>query len=257
MQVCVLALILLATTAIGAEAQKPHLISGYDDVLRQAENTSLVRSALRTLSKDETFAGMPELYRSLSDASSDPGFTIVSATSSMFADGAREFLQGSGYPQCDLYFRSWLTQWSAERFKLAQIEKLFSDTPARNFIIVFDNSETSQALSIELLQKYPTEVSAIYLRETIKREAPKGTFLFITAFDIAQREFSAGRLTQVELAKVATAISQELQPARVIPEYAYCPVDYDACSLSDPAASRDCAVVRDKVRAICQLRSDR
>jgi len=244
----------LSSVCSGAEVQKPVLISGYDDVLRQANNTGILRSAKRLFAKDETFAGMPELYRILAERDSNTGFVVVSATSSMFAAGAGEFLKEAGYPSSMLYFRSWLTQWSAEKFKHAQIEQLMSARPGRKFVFVLDNSATSIDLSGRLLREHAASVSVIYLRETVQRSAIPSTVSFITSFDIAANEFAEGRVKEDELVQVAMAIVAEQQSFRIVPEYSHCPVDYDPCNRMEPKMSGKCADVRLKVRAICESR---
>ena len=54
-------LTLLLSVQLGAN-EKPLIISGFDDVLRQAENTSLLKATIKIFEEDKTFSGMPELY---------------------------------------------------------------------------------------------------------------------------------------------------------------------------------------------------
>ncbi len=55
-----LCLLLFAGTLAKAD-QKPYIISGFDDVLRQAENTGLIKASLKILGNDKGFSGMPEI----------------------------------------------------------------------------------------------------------------------------------------------------------------------------------------------------
>ncbi len=251
----VTAAMLLASVCADAEVRKPYVISGYDDVLRQSNNTGALRAAKKLLSKDASFAGMPELYRILANGDSD--FAIVSATSSRFTDGARELLKKEGYPPSVLHFRSWLTDWSAVEFKNARIMKLVNDNPGRQFIVVLDNSDSSVSLSARLFRDQPTKWAAIYLRETVQRDPAPSTVSYITAFDIAANEFLQGRMSRDDLALVAKAVIGEEQSSRLVPDYAFCPTDYDPCKRNEPQLRNECAPVRAKVRALCESRNTR
>src|SRR5262245_10155417 len=97
MQKIWMAIALCIVSTVHAETPKPFLISGYDDVLRQAENANVVRAAGRSMSESEGFAGMPELYKIMAQPTDIP-FVVVSATSRTFENSATEFLKRSGYP---------------------------------------------------------------------------------------------------------------------------------------------------------------
>lgn len=249
-----LALIVLLAGIGPARACGPVLVSGFDDVMRQADNTGLLRAARRLLSPDATYAGMPELYRAMSCPEADPSMYVVSAITSMLTTRARNFLAREGFPPSKLHFRRWLLQWSPERFKRVRIEQLLAEHDDRRFVFVLDNSATSVRLAQGLLQAHPSRIAAIYLRETVKRDLPPGVMPFLTAFDIAAHEFAAGRLTASETTRVADAILAERDTNRVIPLYSYCPTTLPACALPDPGAMRQCDRVRERVLTICAAR---
>ena len=47
--------IILALAVHAQAVEKPYIISGFDDVLRQSENTGLFNAAIKLFAKDETF----------------------------------------------------------------------------------------------------------------------------------------------------------------------------------------------------------
>ena len=247
----VAAVLLLAMNVAVAEPQRPLLISGYDDVLRQADNTSFVRAAIKTMATDATFAGMPQLYRILADDPHGARFIVVSATSSWFEGGARRFLHEAKYPDADLHLRNWLTDWSAHDFKAARIRAILSAHPDRDFILVLDNSPTSARLVETLRKEFSKRLIAVYQRTTVEREPPRGATSFITAFDIAIHELRAGRMTLDELEEVASAIVNEASGENIVPGYAYCPRDFDPCSPAVQGAEATCARVRARIAAVC------
>jgi phosphatidate phosphatase APP1 len=244
---------------------KPGLISGFDDVLRQAEVQNLSGAAARIFSKDEGFAGMPALYHALvtipapaHSATVTPkfasAFTIVSAISSWYTDSAEEFLKSENYPSFDLRFRNWLIEWSIENFKIREIEEVVSKQSERKFVFIFDNSEPSLAISARIQTQYPGRIAGIYLRQTLEKPPAPGTKAFITALDIAVEEHAAKRMTTKEVNTVAEAILKEKNFDRIIPGFAYCPKSYSPCAKAAYEIQRKCTLVAKKISDACGRR---
>jgi hypothetical protein len=248
-------LVFVSLNATAGPANAPLLISGFDDVLRQAENQSLWRAGLKLFSEDETFAGMPELYAELTRAYGGEGFSLVSATSSIFRSRIGKFLAESGFPPSDLYLRNWTTQWSVENFKVGSIRTILGSDSTRRFTVIFDNSPPSLEMAKSIPDTFPGSVQAIYLHEIVERPLPAGATYYLTAFDIALAELKAGRLPESSARRIGQAIIGESRPERIIPKYAYCPGDYDPCTASSLETLREvCAKVREKIAGICRVR---
>lgn len=245
--------VLLASPGL-AGACRPVLVSGFDDVMRQADNTGLLRAARRLLSPDLTYAGMPQLYQELTCPDIEPRMYVVSAITASLETRARTFLARAGFPSSQLHFRRWLLQWSQERFKWARIEWLLSRHAGQRFIFVLDDSPTSVRLSRRLLTSHPSRIAAVYLRETVRRELPAGATPFLTAFDIAASELAAGRITSSAAARVAEAVLAASDPHHLIPTYSYCPATRPACSRGEAAVAPQCERVRALVLTICAAR---
>lgn len=238
-----------------AQTQKPVVISGFDDVLRQAENTGLMKAAAKILEKDKTFAGMPELYQVLtSDEKTEIKFTLVSAISKWFQGRIEGFLSETHYPVAHLYLRNWLTEWSIDNFKVERLERVLSKNPGRRFIVIFDNSEPSLEIAELINNKYASKIGPVYLRETIFRKPRAGTVNFITALDIALSEYKLGRLSQAEVEKVGQAILNEKNDELVLPSYAYCPTNYDPCGNTGAEVAKTCDAVKMKIVDLCKTR---
>jgi phosphatidate phosphatase APP1 len=253
------ALIFILFAALTAHAQttKPVLISGFDDVLRQAENTGLAKSAVKILEKDKTFAGMPELYQAItSDETTATKFTLVSGIATWFEGRIRGFLNASQYPQAELALRNWLTEWSIEKFKAKHLEKILAGHPGRHFIVIFDNSEPSLEIAETIRTQYGDRISPVYLHEVVFRAERPGTVNYITPLDIALNEYQLGRLTTVDVEKVAQAILAEKDAELIIPDYAYCPTQYDPCSKTSRELAGSCSLVQTKIVAICKNRKN-
>jgi phosphatidate phosphatase APP1 len=231
--------------------ETPYLISGFDDVLRQAENTGLLKSALKILEADKTFAGMPELYRQITAKETSPQFALVSAISTWFDGRIETFLEQNEMPTHTQYLRNWLTEWSIEDFKLNRIRLIMAAHPNRKFIVIFDHSEASLKLSKELYQLYPSLIQAIYLHKIVENQVPQGESTYYTAFDIAVAEYTQNRLTLDALKKVGASVINETRKYLLFPPYAICPKDYIPCSKESSDTKEICQLVGDHVRHLC------
>lgn len=181
------------SVAVSAE-ERPYIISGFDDVLRQAENTSFLRAALKILEKDKSFTGMSELSTGISQFEKPPKFAIVSAISNWLDGRVDRFLRESKYPENRRYLRHWLTEWSIEDFKIQKIAEIIERLPYRDYIVIFDNSNASIGLATRLAKEFPGKIKTVYLRRVVEKATPKNAVSFFSAFDIAMHEFAEGRL---------------------------------------------------------------
>jgi phosphatidate phosphatase APP1 len=198
----------------------PYVISGFDDVLRQAENTGLIKAGLKLFEKDQGFVGMSHLYTSLTRNDVDPKFSLVSAISSSFEKRIDTFLKNEKYPIYKSYLRSWLTQWSIESFKIESIDKIMSRFPERSFLVIFDNSSASLNLATKLKQKYRDSIDAIYLRQVANAKSSQDYILYYTAFDIAFNEFKEKRLSEEDVISLGELLLKEKNLNKIIPTYA-------------------------------------
>lgn len=237
---------------VNSEAsEKPYIISGFDDVLRQAENTSLLKAAKKILEEDKTFSGMPELYQVISGQESFPNFTLVSGISNWFDSRIDAFLLGSRYPSHRRYLRNWLTQWSIEDFKIEKIREVINERPQRSFIVIFDNSDPSLSMADKISTEFSGKVLAIYLHQVVGKKVPTSAIGYYTAFDIAFSEYKSGRLADDDVLKVGQAILSENNVEMLVPSYAECPKHYNSCDSQNPKVSELCVRVEDHLTSLC------
>lgn len=242
---------LVLVSSLAQAVEKPYIISGFDDVLRQAENTGLVKSGIKMFEKDKTFTGMPELYTTISAEEPAPKFTLVSATSTMFNNRVTDFLDRSDFPVRQLDLRNWVTERSIEDFKLSHVSEIMAQRPGRKFIVIFDNSDPSLSMAQTIHEKFSDKIPVVYLRNVIKKNMPASAHPFYTAFDIVLNEYNSGRADLTDVNTVAQAILNEGELEHLIPSYALCPKDYDPCQGADKDAAPICAEVKAHVQALC------
>jgi phosphatidate phosphatase APP1 len=247
-------ILVLSFNSISYAVEKPFIISGFDDVLRQAENTGLLKAAIKILDEDKSFAGMPELYSAISTQESLPQFSLVSAIATWFDPRINKLLMKYQYPSNKRYLRNWLSEWSIEEFKVSKINTIISQKPNRKFIVIFDNSDASLALADELHAKFADKIQTIYLHQIEEKKLPASATKYYTAFDIAMNEYVEGRMTLGEVAKVGRAILDIQLVEKLFPSYAVCPTDHDMCPASVTEISDLCTRVKSHLQELCKKR---
>jgi phosphatidate phosphatase APP1 len=225
-------------------------MSGFDDVLRQAENTGLLKAAMKIFEEDRTFTGMPELYTAIAGAEADPLFTLVSGISTLFDQRINQFLTKTKFPESRRFLRNWWTEWSIEDFKIARINQILTERPLRKFIVIFDNSTASIDMVGQIRSRFSKSVEVVYLHQVVSRDVPPGAFAYYTAFDIAVNEFLAHRMSASEVLLVGDAISKEENVESIFPTYSVCPKRYNPCP-SDAGIEDICSKVKSHVESLC------
>lgn len=210
-------------------SERPYIISGLDDVIRQANNTGLINASLKLLEEDKTFTGMPELYSAIAKDEVAPRFVILSAIPDWFTNRMKNFLDRTQYPERGLVFRSWPGEWSIEDFKMRRISELLRVKKDRKFIVILDNSEASVEFARRLRSYSPTPIVAVYLRQVVQRTPAFPAMGFFSAFDIAVAEFMAKRISATEVTHVGRRILRETNIENLFPSYASCPTTIASC----------------------------
>jgi phosphatidate phosphatase APP1 len=243
------------SVAANTEIKRPYIISGFDDVLRQAENTGLLKASLKIFEKDKTFSGMPEFYELQTRDQQEPKFVLVSAISHWFENRIENFLNDTHYPTRKLYLRNWLKEWSIEEFKVKKIEDIIQSKVAEDFIIIFDNSDASINLAKKLKSIHPQKIKAIYLREVVAKNSPSEAVLFHTSFDIALNEYNHSRLSIDDLIKVGSTLLKVSNVEHLFPSYAVCPSYEQLCEMTKAESLNICMNVKKHIQRLCKGRS--
>ncbi len=243
--------VLFVGSLVKAE-QQPYLISGFDDVLRQAENTGLIKATIKIFEEDKGFSGMPELYQVISKQETSPKFVLVSAISNLFEPRIDKFLTKSNFPSNHRYLRNWLKEWSIESFKINKIREILNEKPDSKFIVIFDNSDASINLADKIRQHFAGSIVAVYLRQVQNKKLPEGANGFYTAFDVAANEYENGRLSSEDVYKVGHAILDEKDINSLIPAYAKCPSIDNLCRTRLPDIKNICLKVSEHIQILCR-----
>lgn len=237
-----------------AQGPKVVLVSGFDDVLRQAHNTNILSAGLKLMDKDRSYAGMPELYRRMLASSGAGQFYVITGLTNWLESRVEKFMKDYQYPPHSVTMRDWVTEWSITKFKIHHIEEVLKVNPNSQLVVILDNSTASLELAELLKALHPGKVAEIYLRQTVEGKISPHARTFVTSFDIAFREFVSGRLNEEDLVAVGRSILSEKDMENWIPAYAYCPKNYDPCAGFLIGVRGVCDEMKTKVSSYCQSR---
>ena len=202
------------------------LISDVDDTVKITHVTSKVRAAGRGLLRNAVYAGMAALYRELGAE-----LVFVSGSpQSLESKLRRSLIERGGFPEARFVLRNWLRERDLADFKRMRLQELANNSTLP-LILVGDDSEKDPELFLELANKLPSErVSAIYIRQNLHRPLPQGVVPFTTAFELAVKEFRAGRLTAEAAFRVgeATLTGAGDGGRRLFPPFFVCPEGFAA-----------------------------
>jgi hypothetical protein len=237
----------ILTLCFTSLTQAQVLISGYDDVLRQSNNTSLFNVVKHFFKKDQSYTGMNRLYRIILERTQQKKFHLLSATPNLLDNHVSSFLKTQDYPPVEIHLRNILTNPFITRYRLQQLSEI---CPKKDCIWITDTSDSI----LELIKDLKDWKGDIYLRETVKKEYPPGTKPFITTFDLAQHQLLSGRASKKDVESVLVDLLAESNSELLVPNFAYCPEDYDPCGFKIFAL---CERFKLKIQTICSTRKER
>ena len=236
--------LLLFALCFTSFAQSQVLISGYDDVPRQSNNTSLVNVIRHFFKDDKGYAGMPKLYQMLLKRTGQERFHLLTAAPSFLKEHVSGFLKSQNFPEVELHLRNVFTSPFLKSYRLGNLEEI---CPNQDCIWITDTSDSI----LDVITELKDWKGEIYLRETVKKDYPAGVSPFITTFDLALYQLPKGRLSRKDVETLLVDLLAEQDPEQLIPNYAHCPRDYDPCG---PGIFPLCERFKLKIQDICTKR---
>lgn len=149
------------------------IISDIDDTILHTDIIHKIQMVLNTIRYDSqnrvAFKGVPELYRKLSDNNRHP-LLFVSGSSYNLYEMLDTFCRLNNIPKAPLILRDlgigpnqWIKE-SSHSFKTRHIEKIFDVYDQLSFILIGDSGEEDPEIYLNIYEKYPNRVMAIYIR---------------------------------------------------------------------------------------------
>ncbi len=168
------------------------LISDVDDTIKISEVTNRRALLANTFLRDfKPVPGMSDVYRQWKRQGAQ--FHYISASPWQLHEPVTEFLKAESFPYGSMHMKVFrLKDRSAlalletqHEYKSEIIQKILSDFPQRQFILVGDSGEQDPEIYGELARRHSDQVLRIWIRETAKEESDRR---FQSAFKALPRD---------------------------------------------------------------------
>lgn len=250
--ICVALLFGLVPVSAGA-ADAFIIISDVDDTVKVTnvgDKTQAIRAALGS---KLAFAGMSELYRQLLGAGSPPErLTFISGSPHKLETKVDAMLRQAGFPAYTLVLRAF-REWDDPVFdyKVSHLNELYGSSDAR-FLMIGDDTEKDPDVYLRFSK---SAEDPIYIRRVSGKALPSGCLpsrciSFVTAYDIAVREFQRGQLNESQAAAVGADVLTSSDRS-LLPSFVKCPTRFEpAAGLPDSLATIKAYIDR-RVSRLC------
>ncbi|MEO6459575.1 MAG: phosphatase domain-containing protein [Bdellovibrionota bacterium] len=240
----------------GAASSPRFVVSDYDDTLKISNSQNKAAVAWNAFFQQHLYAGMAELMQAWNKGESSPKIAVVSNSPRAIAFEVRNNLSQKHVPFDTLLLRSGST--SGFNHKLQAIAATLPQG-ANGVLLIGDDTEEDPEIYAEAIKRFvlPSNTT-IYIHSVRGRhDLPRGQVPYVTAFDIAQREFVAGRLSAEATLTIGEAIL-DADDKYVVPNFAFCPEGKRTeCETHDAAVNRSCQRIAAHVQDICSRRTRR
>lgn len=228
------------------------VVSDIDDTTKITNVGDTVSSAWNGLFSSRTFAGMSELYSTLSH---ERGYSYEYLTGApeIFTAKLRGHLKRNGFPKGGLHLRPLTGSGSLREYKTRVLSKILETYPDDQFILIGDDTQRDFEVYDDIYRSAPDRILSIYIRQVTNRPLPPSAYPFLSAFDIARTEYLMGRLTVTEVAPTALAVISEPRDRNVMPRFTYCPVSPTALFI-DPKIEKWTDTISARIENICRSR---
>lgn len=235
------------------------LVSDVDDTVKVTHTRNPLAALKNGLAGELGFAGMPELYRELLSKAADGRLEFVSGAPSLVPVRRKvaKLLDDARYPCYRLALRPSLFQGIGD-FKEEYLREAHS-TADEGFILIGDDTQSDPKVYADFLKEKGDKVLAVYIHRITGdpkdlQSLPPDS-LFVTAYDIALREYKKGRLEEAQAAAVGEAVLHS-EGRAFLPKFQKCPDLKE--ELQTPALSERLAgLQRDieaRIREVCSKR---
>jgi len=245
----------LGLAGLASAAEPVILVSDIDDTVKITNVLDRDRAIWKAIASEAVFAGMPELYSALlGPGTSAERLRFISGSPRLLGHKISELLNDAGFPAYKLTRRRFGESFnSAFEYKTKHMKDLYGSSRA-TFLLVGDDTESDPEVYANFSASKPGQVLAIYIHRISGRDLPPGCTSFITAYDIALHEFSAGRLREGQAMAVGEKVLGS-SGGTFLPRFQECPTDFGT-TLEQPQSLVDLQrEIEQRLRDLCSSRA--
>jgi phosphatidate phosphatase APP1 len=194
------------------------ILSDLDDTIKITNSGEEIDGAINAFLTDDVFTGIPEFLKEAQVYA--PDLHILSASPKFLRAKISASLQKRNIPVRSITLKNSLGGESKFQYKVAAIKKLIENS-GDDFVLIGDDVGQDPEAYAEIRRLFPNRILATYIH-VIKNRSFTGTKYWST-FDLALREYQAGRMHSSAVTLVAEKILREPKFSYVIPSFAHCP----------------------------------
>ncbi|MBL7716660.1 MAG: DUF2183 domain-containing protein [Bdellovibrionales bacterium] len=237
---------LLVTLTAAASQPSYQVISDVDDTLKYANIQNKLAAGWNGLFTSKEFAGSSEYMQAVVDAQAKVNF--VSSTPEWLRGKINRFIKKHGFPDTRVFLKKKMSD-DTYTYKTAKVAEVAGEG-SEPLVLIGDDVEVDAEAFTDFAKQNPSRVAAVYIRRVRNRALPSGAIPFTTFFEVALREYLAGRIELDGLASVASAVLQAKHKL-VVPRFGSCASPQSALATDDLTRTLE-SMVNDRVVQVCR-----
>ncbi|WPU64938.1 phosphatase domain-containing protein [Peredibacter starrii] len=209
------------------------IISDLDDTIKITNSGDLVESVGYATARKEVYAGIPEFLAGT--RSYVNGLTVVSSSPEILKGKVVSLMEKHQIQHNDVILNSNFNRPDHMEYKTGAIKKVI-DSTTDQFILMGDDVGDDPEIYDNIIKEYPDRILASYIHIVKNRAVPASAVKYFTTYELALKEYNAGRLEEKVVRDVALKVlSDDDDFESVFPEFAYCPTQISEFGpLNDP-----------------------
>lgn len=227
------------------------IISDLDDTIKITNSGDLVESVGYATARKEVYAGIPEFLSGARAYVS--GLHVISSSPEILQSKVVGLLEKQKIQFENIILNSNFNRPDHMEYKTGAIKKVL-DATTDQFILMGDDVGDDPEIYDNIIKEYPDRILASYIHIVKNRSVPESAQKYITTYELALKEYQAGRLDEKVVKTVATKVmSDDDDFESVIPEFAYCPKELSAfSSLNDPKFNEENILIAGAIVWTCR-----
>jgi hypothetical protein len=211
-------LVFLSITQVSLAAIS--IVSDIDDTVVITLTGKEVDGSVTAAYSPNVFSGMPAFFSGAREYA--PKLHLLSPAPLLLRGLIQPILRRNGIEPDSLILRNPLRREEGHVFKLSELRRLL-ERSGDDFILIGDDVGKDPEVFDEIKRHFPERILAIYIHVVKNRELPKTATRYWTAFDLALREYQAGRMQKSWVSEVLQAVAGEEEKKHIFPWFAHCP----------------------------------
>ncbi|WP_408097914.1 phosphatase domain-containing protein [Peredibacter sp. HCB2-198] len=199
------------------------IISDLDDTIKITNSGDLVESVGYATVRKEVYAGIPQFLAGTRGYVN--GLTVISSSPEVLKSKVIGLLEKHQIQHNDVILNSNFNRPDHMEYKTGAIKKVL-DATTDQFILMGDDVGDDPEIYDNIIKEYPDRILASYIHIVKNRAVPASAIKYFTTYELALKEYDAGRLDEKVVREVATKVlSDDDDFESVFPEFAYCPTE--------------------------------